>query len=116
MRDDRGGATVFTVACVGVLLLVGCGLAVVAAAVTAHRQAQAAADLAVLAAASEHVAGGDGCAAGAAVADANGARQSTCTVAGDVVTLEVSVAGPDWLGWTADLTAEARAGPASVLD
>lgn len=115
-RGDRGGATVFTAACVAVLLLVGSALAVVTAALVGHRKAQAAADLAALAAASARAEGSDGCSAGAAIAEANDVRQIACTSAGEVVTVKVSVPGPDWLAWSADLTARARAGPAGVLE
>ncbi len=59
--DEAGGASLFAVACVAVLLLVGAALGVVAAMVHAHRQAQSAADLASLAAASAVADGGDGC-------------------------------------------------------
>ena len=50
-RSERGSASPLVVACVGVLLLLGAALGVVAAMVRAHRDAQAAADLAALAAA-----------------------------------------------------------------
>jgi secretion/DNA translocation related TadE-like protein len=112
-RDERGGATVFVVACLGVLLLVGAALGVAAAAIAAHRTAQAAADLAALAAAADLADGGAGCPAGAVVAAANRAEQTACRVDGDEVVLDVVVDGPSWLGWTGDLTARARAGPSS---
>lgn len=111
-RAERGGATVVTVACAGVLLLVGCALAVVVAAFADHRRAQAAADLAALAGAAALADGADGCAAAAEIAHANGAEATACTIDQAVVTVDVAVAGPDWLGWAADLTARARAGPA----
>lgn len=110
-RDERGAATVLTVACLGVLLLIGSALGVVAAMVTAHRQAQAAADLAALAAATALADGRDGCASGATVAAANGGTQTACTIDGWEVTVEVLVTGPRWLGQTGDLSARARAGP-----
>jgi secretion/DNA translocation related TadE-like protein len=111
-HGDRGSATPFLVACLAVLLLLGAALGVVAALVRAHRAAQSAADLAALAAASALAAGRDPCAAGAGVAEANGARLSACTVAGREATVRVLVEGPHWLGQEADLAAEARAGPA----
>jgi len=110
--DERGGATVVAVACLGVLLVVGSALGVVAAMVVAHRVAQAAADLSVLAGATDLAAGGDPCGRASAVALANGAQLTACSVAGDAVTVEVEVDGPRWLGQHHALGAQARAGPA----
>lgn len=110
-RDDRGAASLLVVACVALLLLIGCALGVVAAMVRAHRAAQSAADLAALAGASAHQRGEVPCSAADAAASANGASLDTCAVSGDVVRVSVTVAGPHWLGQTADLSAEARAGP-----
>ena len=99
------------VACVGLLLLVGAALGVVAALVRAHRNAQAAADLAALAGASALSRGGDACTAGASIARANGGRLTSCEVVGRTTTMRVTVTGPRWLGQVADLAGEARAGP-----
>jgi len=111
-RDERGGATVFAVACLAVLLLVGAALGVVAAMVAAHRSAQAAADLAALSGAAELGRGRDPCAVAADTATANGASVVGCSVSGRDVVVEVEVVGPHWLGQVADLSASARAGPA----
>ncbi|MDZ5622563.1 Rv3654c family TadE-like protein [Nocardioides sp. HM23] len=111
---ERGAATVLVTACLGLLLLVGCALAVVAAMIAAHRSAQAAADLAALAGAVAARDGDDPCAAAGSVAAANGARLTRCTTAGTEVTVEVVAPGPRWLGQTHDLAATARAGPAEV--
>lgn len=111
-RGQRGGATVFAVGCAGVLLLLGAALGVVAAILVAHRTAQAAADLSALAAASE-VGRADPCRRAGDIAVANGARLSSCVVAGRDVEVAVQVAGPRWLGQRSDLTARARAGPVS---
>ena len=73
MRDERGSASLFAVSCLAMLLLVGAALGVVAAMVRAHRLAQSAADLAALSSAAAVGRGQDGCAAGAAIAEANGA-------------------------------------------
>jgi secretion/DNA translocation related TadE-like protein len=109
--DERGSATPFAVACLGVLVLLAAALGVVAAMIHAQRQAQSAADLAALAAARALGHGADGCAEGGRIATANGARLLACDVDGREVRLRVEVAGPRWLGQTADLGAEARAGP-----
>lgn len=110
-RGEAGAATLLTVALLAVLLLVGGALGVVAALVHAHRQAQAAADLAALAGARVLADGGSPCDAAAALAVANHARLMTCRTAGHDVLVQVSVAGPRWLGQTEDLNARARAGP-----
>ena len=110
-RDERGAATVVAVACLGILVLVGAALGVVAAMVHAHRQAQSAADRAALAAAAAVADGGDPCGSAAHIAVANGSRLDLCEVDGREVVVEVTVTGPRWLGQTEDLRARARAGP-----
>lgn len=110
-RDDRGSAAPFAIACLGLLVLLAAALGVVAAMIHAQRRAQSAADLAALSAAGALAHGGDGCGEGARIAEANGAGLVSCAVTGREVRLRVVVAGPRWLGQTADLAAEARAGP-----
>ena len=110
--DERGSATLFALALIGVLVLVGAALGVVGAMVHAHRAAQSAADLAALAGAEARTRGGDPCLAAATVAAANGATVDSCAVEGADVRLQVTVAGPRWLGQRHDLSAQARAGPA----
>ena len=110
-RDQRGSATLLAVSFLGVLLLVGAALGVVAAMVWAHRSAQAAADLAALAGAAELRQGPDPCGTAGQIADANAAALTSCTIQGHAVIVEVTVSGPRWLGQHADLTARARAGP-----
>lgn len=113
-RDEGGSATLLVLAMAGVLLLVGAALGVVVAMVRAHRTAQSAADLAALAGAQALQRGGDPCGRAAEIATADGARLSGCSSRGSVVTVQVTVAGPHWLGQSADLSAEARAGPAAL--
>ncbi|MBB3042577.1 Rv3654c family TadE-like protein [Nocardioides soli] len=110
-RDQRGSAAPFAVACLGLLVLVAAALGVVAAMIHAQRRAQSAADLAALAAARALAHGADGCGEGTRIATVNGARLVSCAVAGREVRLRVEVTGPRWLGQSADLVAEARAGP-----
>jgi secretion/DNA translocation related TadE-like protein len=110
-RDERGAASLFAIACLSVLLVIGAALGVVAAMVGAHRTAQSAADLAALAAASSVADGLDGCATAARIAAANGATVAGCAVSGLDVRVRVTVPGPEWLGQAGDLGAEARAGP-----
>ncbi len=109
--DERGAATILTVAMSGVVLLLGVALSAVAGLVVAHRQAQSAADLAALAGAAAVAQGGDGCAAAAGIATANGADQTSCQVDGRDVVITVVVPGPRWGGYGGDLSASARAGP-----
>lgn len=111
-HDEAGGATLFAVACAGVLLLIGAALAVVAGLVVDHRTAQSAADLAALAGASGVGDGADPCARAGQVAAANGAELTGCVVVGSEVSVDVVVVGPRWLGQGGDLRARARAGPA----
>lgn len=106
---ERGSATLFAVAVVALLMMVGAALGVVAAMVHAHRVAQSAADLAALAAAA---ATGDPCGAATRIAEANGAGLDACQVEGPDVRVTVTVRGPHWLGQPHDLSAAARAGPA----
>lgn len=110
--EQRGSATLFAVAVIGVLVLVGAGLGVVGALVHAHRIAQSAADLSALAGAEAWGRGRDPCTASAAVASANAAVLDSCAVDGLDVRVQVTVAGPHWLGQDHDLSAQARAGPA----
>ena len=110
--SERGSATLFAVAIIGVVVLVGAALGVVGAMVHAHRLAQSAADLAALAGARSAARGQDACVAAATIAQANGAEVDQCTVDGFDVRLQVTVAGPHWLGQHHDLSALARAGPA----
>jgi secretion/DNA translocation related TadE-like protein len=110
-RGEHGSATLFAVAVIGVLVLVGGALGVVAALVHAHRVAQSAADLAALAGAEARARGRDPCGAAAAIAAANGAGVDSCAVEGFDVRVQVTVPGPRWLGQRHDLSAQARAGP-----
>lgn len=111
IRTERGSATLLVVTFLAVLVMVAAGLGVVMAMVAAHRRAQAAADLAALAAARALVNGQDGCAAAARVAAANEAALTACVPTGGDVLVEVRVAGPRWLGQDADFSGRARAGP-----
>jgi len=108
---ERGSAVPFTVACLGLVVLVGAALAVTGALVVDHRRAQGAADLAALAAAADLARGGAGCPTADRIAAENGAVLSACRLDGVEVRVSVVVTGPRWLGSHGDLVAEARAGP-----
>ena len=112
-RAEAGAATVLVVAMAGVLLFVTVGLSAAGGLVTSQRRAQAAADLAALAAATT-ISGGDGdpCVEAGRVAAANAADLGGCQVEGSAVEVTVSVRGPRLPGREAlQVTAEARAGP-----
>lgn len=112
-REERGAATLIVLALSGLLMFVGLALAGVAAIVLAQRSAQAAADLAALAGAVAGASGVDPCGEAEAIATANGATLIDCRLVGRAVTVEVMVAGPRMVDRRYDVTAEARAGPAS---
>ncbi|MFT4084035.1 MAG: flp pilus-assembly TadE/G-like family protein [Nocardioides sp.] len=111
---ERGSAIPMAVGALGVLLIVGAALGVVAAMVAAHRQAQSAADLAALSAATAIQYQRDPCGAAASTADANDAALQSCRIDGEEVVVQVRVRGPRWLGQAGDLSAQARAGPVGV--
>ena len=107
-RDDRGGATVVVVAMAGLLMFLTTGLAAAGGLVTAQRRAQAAADLAALAAAAHLDAA---CPQAGRIATTNAAALEECRLAGDEVTVLVSVAVPRVPWREVRVTADARAGP-----
>lgn len=112
-REDRGSATVWVLALSGVLMSLGAAAVLVGAAVAARHRAEAAADLAALAAAGRAVTGSAApCAAASSIASVNGAVLEACTVhPGAVVEIRVGVRvrmsslGVRWAH------ANARAGP-----
>lgn len=112
MCDDRGAATLVAVAVIAVLITVTGGMAGVGAAVLTRHRAQAAADLAALAAAGRLADGiQSACAQAGSVAGAMGAAVARCELDGlDVV---VAVEAPVGFGrWTlGPARAAARAGP-----
>ncbi|MCU1692991.1 MAG: hypothetical protein JWM64_2082 [Frankiales bacterium] len=116
LQGDRGSGTVLALALCMVLagfaaVLVGVGLLVV----TRHR-ADAAADLAALAAASRSADGSArACSAAAATAAADGARLVLCRFAGADVVVRVEVLPPGRLAALGPATGTARAGPGAGL-
>jgi secretion/DNA translocation related TadE-like protein len=110
---DHGSATVWVIALSTVLAVVGAAVVLVGAATVARHRAEAAADLAALAAAGRAAAGEPGaCGLAAEVARADAATLISCSVGGDAV-VELRVSSPVHLGrlgsWAA--SARARAGP-----
>lgn len=113
-RED-GGATVLTVAALGVLTIVLAAVLEVVGVVADVHRARAAADLAALAAAQPVLGGGVAdCSAARAVAQANGAVLRACEVLPDG-SVETWVARPrpgvgEWRVGLPDPSARARAG------
>lgn len=109
---ERGAATVFATSALVMLLVIGTVLVELTGLVRAHRRAQAAADLAALAAAAD-----SSCATAATIAARNGAELTTCALdpAGTTARVGVQVEAVHWWGPAVVLTGQARAGPASGL-
>jgi secretion/DNA translocation related TadE-like protein len=109
--DQAGSATVLVIAVAGLVVFLAAALGVVAAMVHAHRVAQSAADLAALAGARGLALGHDGCDDARAIAAANATRLTSCRTSGATILVGVAASGPRWFGQSADLGAQARAGP-----
>jgi secretion/DNA translocation related TadE-like protein len=107
--SDRGNATVLVAAVAALAAALAVTLALVSGIVVARHRAQAAADLAALAAAN---AAPVTCAAAERVARANGARLLSCRPDGDAGTVEVVVAvrPPGVAGRLGQTVGRARAG------
>lgn len=114
MSDERGAASLAVVTMAAVLMLVAVAATMVVALVRTHRIAQSAADLAALAGAAAAQQGGDGCAAAAEVASANGGRLLGCTSVRAGTQVQVGVDATGWQGFRFELRARARAGPVSA--
>jgi secretion/DNA translocation related TadE-like protein len=110
--DERGAMTVLTTAYVALAIVIAIGLTRVGAATVLQARAQAAADVAALAAADELASGrGNDAArrAAAAVATDNGAHLVLCWCETTFAEVQVALDGPDVLGFPRDPTARARA-------
>lgn len=111
-RNDRGSATLWGVALMGLLMSVALAFAVTGSARVARHRVHQAADLSALAAARlALVAPKSACTRAAALARQNGADLSSCTITGAVAdvqtSLTISIPG---LG-PRTLTGRSRAGP-----
>ncbi len=112
MGEERGSASPPAVAAVGVLVAVTVGALGFGSAVVARHRAQAAADLAALAAAAQVGAGaGVACRRAATLAGEMGARVGACSVEGLVVIVTVEVDTAVRLAGGQAARAVARAGP-----
>ncbi|MFE3292907.1 Rv3654c family TadE-like protein [Rhodococcus sp. NPDC059234] len=112
MRDERGAATVL--ACFAMLALISLALVVghLGAAVAARHRAQAAADLAALAAAAVLDRGGEaGCVAARGVVDRMGVTLRECRIEGWDAVVTVGVRVGVVAAGSGEAVAAARAGP-----
>jgi secretion/DNA translocation related TadE-like protein len=110
--DDRGVATVWAATAVGVLIAVLVALLDVVGAVAARHRAEAAADLAALAAAGQAVRGtAAACARAAAVTTGFGGRLVLCRLQGWEALVEVELDHPSALVDGRTARGRARAGP-----
>lgn len=110
-RSEGGVAVVWGIASMGLLVFFAVVCTQVVALVTAHRQAQSAADLAALAGAGALVRGDDACLAAHRVAQRNRASLTACRVSGTDVVVGVHVRTRGLAGRAHELEARARAGP-----
>jgi secretion/DNA translocation related TadE-like protein len=110
---DSGSATILMLGIAAVVLAAGCATAMLAAAISARHSAQAAADLAALAAATHIGIDDGGCAAAERIASRNGAQLDGCVIQiaadGRSGIVEVTVSRPAGTGPLAGLRATARA-------
>lgn len=112
---DRGVATVWAATAVAVLIGVLVAMLDLASAVTARHRAEAAADLAALAAATQAVRGSaPACAAARDAAGGTGARMVLCRLQGFDALVEVEVGVRLSMLGTVTVHGRARAGPADT--
>lgn len=90
-RDDRGSATLFTLAAIAVVFLLVGALTVLLSYVGAARRAGQAADLAALSAARTVAFGEPGCPIAERIARDNGALMVDCAQVGDAIEFAVTV-------------------------
>lgn len=112
---DRGSATVWGVALMGLLMAVATALAGVGSLRVARHRVNAAADLSALAAAKLVLLDPESaCARAASLAAANGIKLTKCQVSGEIVDVwtELTVTLP--IFGTRTLTGRSRAGPAET--
>ncbi|MCR2051335.1 flp pilus-assembly TadE/G-like family protein [Actinomyces bowdenii] len=115
--DERGSGTVMALAVIAVVLSLGLGATGLIQAQGASGRARSAADLAALAGAtalSSVISPGDPCATAGRVAQANGARLTSCRISGEDVSVDV-VVPVSVLGLARQAGASARAGPVNPL-
>ena len=116
LREERGAATVWTLALLGVVLMVGAVSSAVAVQAIVRQQAATAADVAAIAGAQ---AIDDACGAASTSADANGVALVACSMDGADIVVTVRRPAPEFVrrvlalvgGSATDVSASSRAGP-----
>jgi secretion/DNA translocation related TadE-like protein len=112
LRSDRGSATVWSLAVLGLLWAAGLAALLVVSAVAARHSAAAAADMAALAAADRLAVGlPDACASAARVAGMHAGRLTHCAIEGDAVEVYVEIKLRGMLTRFGAVEGRARAGP-----
>ncbi|MEV0514278.1 Rv3654c family TadE-like protein [Nonomuraea sp. NPDC050405] len=109
---DRGSATLWGIALMGILMVVAVALATVASARVARHRVNAAADLSALAAARLAITDPDeACRVAAAVAAENGTKLVRCQVSDEIADVWTSLAARYPFAGSRSLTGRSRAGP-----
>ncbi|MFL6141871.1 MAG: Rv3654c family TadE-like protein [Labedaea sp.] len=109
---ERGSATIVAVTGIAVIMLVIGSVVAIGSATVTRRRAEAAADLAALAAATSAVSGTErACARARWVAQRMRAELTSCRLSGWDALVEILVQPPDLLLGLGSATARARAGP-----
>ncbi len=109
---ERGSGSVYVLGLIAIVVLLGMTGVSLGAGLVARHRAAAAADLSALSAAA-HVLerGGAACETAAHVASAQGARLTSCRLAGAIASVTVQVSLPGPLSRLGPATGQARAGP-----
>ncbi|MEU8250157.1 Rv3654c family TadE-like protein [Nonomuraea sp. NPDC048916] len=114
-REDRGSATLWGVAFMGLVMAVAMAVATAGSARVARHRVNDAADLSALAAARRVIVDPEGaCGRAAAVAVDNGVELAECTITDEVVDVWTSLAITLPIMGTRVLTGRARAGPGRI--
>ncbi|MFG3437984.1 Rv3654c family TadE-like protein [Nonomuraea sp. NPDC047897] len=115
VQGDRGSATLWGVALMGLLMAVATALATVGSVRVARHRVNDAADLSALAAARLAIADpGRACARAASLAEDNGVDLAKCEIDGEVADVWTSLLISVPVMGTRELTGRARAGPAQT--
>lgn len=114
-QKERGSATLWGVALMGLLMAVAAALAAVGSVRVARHRVNNAADLSALAAARLALADPEGaCARASSLAERNGVELVACEITGDVADVWTSLSITLPVAGTLTLTGRSRAGPAEM--
>ncbi|MEU5859721.1 Rv3654c family TadE-like protein [Nonomuraea sp. NPDC047529] len=114
-HKERGSATLWGVALMGLLMAIAGGLASVGAVRVARHRVDGAADLSALAAARSAIVDPEGaCGRASALARRNGVRLVACEITGEVADVRTSLSITLPIAGTHTLTGRSRAGPVEM--